>query len=83
MKRKIPWIAAAVLFVLHQDCWNWSNQSLLFGFMPIGLAYHATFSVLAACVWALAVKFAWPDEVERWAEQPEPVPTTRDREAER
>ena len=58
-----------MLAVLHQDVWLWSNDDLVFGFMPIGLAYHAGFSIVAACLWALMVKFAWPTELERWAEQ--------------
>ena len=40
--------------------------SLLFGFLPIGLAYHALFSVACGVVWALAVRFAWPAELEAW-----------------
>ena len=63
------WIAAGVLFVLHQDFWLWSNQTLVFGFMPIGLLYHAGFSVAAALLWLCMVKFAWPGAVEAWADE--------------
>ena len=62
---------AVVLAVLHQDSWNWDNTTLVFGFLPVGLAYHILFSVLAAVVWALAVKFAWPTHVEAWADENE------------
>ena len=74
---KYVWIAAAVLFVLHQDFWYWADATLVFGFMPIGLAYHALYSIVAACLWACAVKLAWPRHVEEWAEaddQQEPAP---------
>jgi len=67
--RNIIWILAAALFVLHQDFWNWGNDTLVFGFMPIGLAYHAGFSLAAALVWLGAVKFAWPSELEAWADE--------------
>ena len=57
-----------VLAVLHQDVWNWDNPDLVFGFMPVGLAYHAAYSLVAAAFWALVVKFAWPTKLEEWAE---------------
>lgn len=63
------WVLAVVLFFAHQDLWNWDDTTLVFGFMPMGLFYHAMFSVAAATVWLLAVKFAWPSEVEAWADE--------------
>lgn len=66
--------AIASLFVLHQDFFFWDDARLVFGFMPIGLAYHAAFSLVAALVWALAVAFAWPTDVEKFAEEPEAKP---------
>ena len=37
-----------VFYVLHQDFWFWrAARPLVFGFMPIGLFYHAAFT--AAC----------------------------------
>lgn len=56
------WILVGALFLLHQDFWWWNDATLLFGFMPIGLAYHALYSIAAAAVWSLAIHFAWPDE---------------------
>ena len=67
----MKWIAIAgivLLMVLHQDFWWWDDGSLVFGFMPVGLAYHALFSIAASLVWAGAVKWAWPSHVERWAD---------------
>src|SRR5215510_6916106 len=59
-------LAAAVvlLYVLHQDFWYWRDaRPLLFGFLPIGLFYHAVFTLLVSAVmWAL-VKYAWPAEL--------------------
>jgi len=65
--RSIIWALVCALFLLHQDSWWWSDRSLVLGFLPIGLAYHAGFSLAAGLVWALACKFAWPDEIEAWA----------------
>ena len=54
------------VFFLHQDFWNWKNGGLVFGFLPVGLAYHAAYSIIAACLMAMLVKFAWPAELDRF-----------------
>lgn len=54
-----------VVYLLHQDFWLWSDRSLVFGVLPVGLAYHAGYSILAACMMALLVKYAWPADLER------------------
>jgi hypothetical protein len=54
-----------LLAVLHQDYWWWDSiDPLLLGFIPIGLAYHAGVSVAAAVLWAMAIKYCWPDHLE-------------------
>ena len=60
---------AIVLGVLHQDFWNWDSDRNVFGFMPIGLFYHACYSLVAATLWFFAIKFAWPKELVEWAEK--------------
>jgi hypothetical protein len=72
--KKIVFGLAIVLAALHQDFWFWSDKTLVFGFMPIGLAYHACFSIAAAAVWALAIKFAWPVGAIEFAEAKEEEP---------
>ncbi len=69
--RKFVWLAVIVLLVLHQDFWYWDDRTLVLGFMPIGLAYHMVFSIAAALVWLAAVKFAWPSDIESWADENE------------
>jgi len=54
---------------LHQDFWWWEDSELVFGFMPIGLAYHAGFSVACALFWSLAIRYAWPHDLEKFAEK--------------
>ena len=56
--------ALVLLLVLHQDNWLWEDDTLVFGFIPIGLFYHACLSVAAGVVWFLATKFCWPTELE-------------------
>lgn len=58
------WGLVVLLVVLHQDLWNWGNDSLVLGFMPVTLAYHAALSIAASVVWFLATKFAWPLNLE-------------------
>ena len=70
MKRILLVIAVVVVYVLHQDFWFWRTaRPLVLGFMPIGLFYHAAFSVLAALLMWLLVKFAWPSHLEREIEE--------------
>ena len=60
---------AIALGLLHQDFWWWSDKTLVFGFLPIGLAYHAFYSVLAGLLWAAAARWAWPTHIEQWGDE--------------
>lgn len=63
MKRRSLLLAlvVAAVYVLHQDIWFWRTaRPLVFGFLPIGLFYHACFSVAAALLLAALVRYAWP-----------------------
>ena len=68
MKRnKIISLAVMVItiYLLHQDFWNWKKADpLVFGYLPIGLAYHAAYSVLASAMMWILVKLAWPRELD-------------------
>ncbi len=52
------------MLALHHDIWFWKSRHTVFGFLPIGLAYHAAYSVLAVITMALLVKFLWPSHLE-------------------
>ena len=61
MSRRLAVGAVVLLYVLHQDFWLWREaRPLVFGFLPIGLFYHAAFTVASAGVLWLLVTFAWP-----------------------
>ena len=63
--RSIAVAAVALLYVLHQDVWFWREaRPLVFGFLPIGLFYHAAFTVASSAVLWLLVKLAWPSHLE-------------------
>ncbi len=62
MKLRLLLAAAIVAFyALHQDLWFWGMaRPLVFGFLPIGLAYHAAYCVAAAALMWLLTRVAWP-----------------------
>jgi uncharacterized protein DUF3311 len=68
------------VYLLHQDFWNWKKaEPLIFGFLPIGLAYHAAYSVLASILMAILVKLAWPKHLENTEANPsEPIRRDKD-----
>jgi hypothetical protein len=65
MRPARPVLLIAALYVLHQDIWFWREaRPLVFGFLPIGLFYHAAFTVGCALVLWLLVSVAWPEHLE-------------------
>ncbi|MEK6285964.1 MAG: DUF3311 domain-containing protein [Acidobacteriota bacterium] len=65
MKRALLPIIVVALYVLHQDFWFWrAARPLVFGFIPIGLFYHACYTVAAALLMWMLVKHAWPSHLE-------------------
>ena len=65
MKNLLLFLLIAGVYVLHQDFWNWRTAyPLVFGFLPIGLAYHAAYSILASIMMAILVATAWPKHLE-------------------
>jgi hypothetical protein len=70
MRRALLVLAVAALYVLHQDIWFWRTaRPLVFGFVPVGLFYHACFSVAASLLMWLLVSQAWPGHLEEEAER--------------
>ena len=63
--RRLMWIFFAVLVVLHHDWWFWHNGTLVFGFMPIGLAYQILISLAASALWGWAAFNAWPEHFDK------------------
>ena len=61
MKKAIAIVLVAGLYALHQDFWFWRQaRPLVFGVLPIGLAYHAAFTLATSAVLVLLVKLLWP-----------------------
>ena len=54
-------IVIIALYVLHQDVWFWRDaRPLVFGFLPIGLVYHAAYTVAVSFMLAWLVRRYWP-----------------------
>ena len=64
MKKYALTLLAIIVYVLHQDYWNWKDSSLVGGILPVGLAYHAMYSCLASAMMFVFVKLAWPTRLE-------------------
>ena len=65
MKTALLVLLVAVFYALHQDVWFWRTaRPLVFGFLPVGLFYHACYSVAAAGLLWLLVRLAWPGHLE-------------------
>ena len=70
MKNFLLGLCVVTLYALHQDIWFWDvAQPLVFGFLPVGLFYHAIYSVVIALFMVVLVKVAWPVELEREVER--------------
>ncbi len=57
--------AVTLLYALHQDFWYWRDaRPLVFGVLPIGLFYHAAYTVASSAVLWLLVKSAPPGHLD-------------------
>jgi hypothetical protein len=58
-------LALLLFFALHQDVWLWREaRPLVFGVLPVGLAYHAAYTLAVSVVMAILVRRAWPAHLE-------------------
>ena len=58
-------LIAALLYALHQDFWFWYQaRPLVFGFLPIGLFYHAAYTIACSVFLWLLVRWHWPAHLE-------------------
>ena len=61
MKTAASSVTLLALFLLHQDFWFWRQaRPLVFGALPIGLFYHAAYTLATSLVLVLLVRQLWP-----------------------
>jgi hypothetical protein len=70
MKKLLTLILLFVYYALHQDFWNWgAARPLAFGFLPVGLVYHALYALGCAFLMYFLVRAFWPAALEKWADE--------------
>ena len=71
MRNTLLGLLVFLFLAAHQDFWFWrSSEPLLFGFLPPGLWYHAVYTLVAAGLIGILVKYAWPAHLESAAAEP-------------
>ena len=63
MKRALLYTALGLLYLLHNDFWNWHDGSFMMG-LPVGMAYHVFYCLAAMAMLTLLVRHAWPRHLE-------------------
>ena len=65
MKQLAAVVIIAAMYALHQDIWFWGEaRPLVFGILPVGLFYHAAFTLATAlALWGL-VGLIWPSHLD-------------------
>ena len=70
MKSVFLIILVVALYILHQDFWFWREaRPLVLGFLPIGLFYHACYTLAVSLVMWILIKQAWPAHLEEEVEE--------------
>ena len=58
-------LIVAALYVLHQDIWLWRDaRPFVLGVLPIGLFYHAAYTVATSLVLVALVRLLWPSHLD-------------------
>jgi hypothetical protein len=58
-------LITALVYALHQDVWFWRTaRPLVFGFLPIGLFYHAAYTAAISLFMWFMVRRYWPSHLE-------------------
>jgi hypothetical protein len=65
MNRLLLVTVVVALYLLHQDFWFWRDaRPLVFGFLPVGLAYHAGYCLAVSLLVWMLTRVAWPSHLE-------------------
>lgn len=72
MRNRLTLALIIILVVLHQDFFFADDATLLFGFLPIGLAYHSLYCVAVSVMWLVVIRFEWPTNLVAFAEEADP-----------
>ena len=56
------WVAVLLLVLGQQWSGFWSDDTLVFGFLPAPLFYHVVVALAAVVMWWVGTVVAWPDD---------------------
>ena len=65
-----------LLCVLHTDVWYWDDPRMVLG-APIGFTYHVLWTLVVTGTFWLAVRYAWPTELDAAAIDAADTPSGR------
>ena len=72
-------LIVAALYALHQDFWFWRDaRPLVFGVLPIGLFYHAAYTLGISAALLVLIRLLWPRHLEPGAPETGPTGSTPD-----
>jgi hypothetical protein len=58
-------IIVIAAYGLHQDLWLWHDaRPLVFGVFPVGLFYHAAYTLALSLIFWFLVTYLWPSHLE-------------------
>ena len=58
-------VVVAALYAFHQDTWFWLEaRPLVFGILPVGLFYHAAFTMVTPLALLGLVRLIWPSHLD-------------------
>ena len=69
LKRRSLYLLLIVLYLLHNDFWNWHDSRFFLG-LPVGLMYHVAYCLVTFVVLLILVREAWPRHLEIEREDP-------------
>jgi hypothetical protein len=61
----LPALVVLLFYALHQDVWFWREaRPLVFGVLPVGLAWHAAYTLAVPLLMAFLIRRLWPAHLE-------------------
>jgi hypothetical protein len=64
-KKLTATLLVAIMYALHQDLWFWRTPTpLVFGILPVGLFYHAAYTLATSVLMWLLVRLIWPSHLD-------------------
>ena len=63
-KSRLAALLIAVMYALHQDIWFWRTPAVVFGILPIGLFYHAAYTLATSLLLWLLIRLIWPSHLD-------------------